>query len=339
MTFDSFVVGSSNKFVFAACEKVAENPGIDINPLYIFGNPGLGKTHLLNAVANQTKSLFPEKNIVYATAENFVEDFVSSIKSNNKGYFNKKYNDADVLLIDDIQFFSEKMPETMKAFFNLFETLRNNGKQIIISADVEPDLLNNFHKRLQSRLKGGLYFGIDTPETELKINYIRMYILNIIKNESKRAVWNDDIIKRIAETVGINMRELSGFISNLVFYCDINNEIISESIVDKFIRETNISSNKEISPDTILSVVAKYYNINEKEIKGNIRIPNLVKPRHIAMYLCRKLTNYTTTQIGNFFNKDHSAVISADKKIRKLINEKTDIFDEIERISILINER
>lgn len=337
MTFENFFIGESNKVVFAACEFVAEEPGNKFNPLFIYGAPGLGKTHLLNAISNRLLDINSGLNILYTSAEDFLNDYVYYMQIQKPDLFNKKYNSLDVLLIDDIQFFSENMEGAINAFFGVFETLHKKHKQIVVTADVEPDKLKQFHKRMISRFKQSVYYGMDKPEIELKINYIYNFVERNIKTDEEKQAWTHKIVNKIAGSAGINIRELNGFLARVVLYCTLNNEKISENIINKLIKDSNISQNNNIDPNKITDAVAIYFNILPSDIKGSERIPTFVKARHIAMYLSRKITNLTTTQIGAFFNKDHSAIINADKKIKKLINENNDIYFDIEQISEIIN--
>jgi chromosomal replication initiator protein len=336
-TFSNFVIAKENRVPFAACQLAAENPGKkENNPLYIFGNPGMGKTHLLNSIANYAWDKAPLLKILYLTAEDFVQEFVSSSAENKFIEFDKKFENLDILLIDDIQYFQENMGGSINAFFNIFEKMVKKNKQIVITADVSPDELKNLHRRLISRFKSNLYYGIEKPNYELKKAIIERNIMNLQNQYKKEKIEiSHDIVETIANA-DLNIREIEGILKNVFFYCKINNEQPTIKVIENFLCQEE--KKQEISPEKIVIDVAKYYNVNKEEITKNNRIPKIALARRVSMYLCKQLTKYNTSQIGSFFNKDHSTVVVAAKKISQEIHNNKQFKKEIERIMEIVHK-
>ena len=319
-TFESFVVGESNKFAQAAALAVAENPGNLYNPLFIYGNSGLGKTHLMHAIGNYIENKF-EKRVLYVTSDDFMNDFTGLARKNNNTnnldyveFFKNKYRNVDVLLIDDIQFLGGA-EKTQQEFFHTFNNLYNDSKQIIVSSDRSPEDLKVLEDRLRTRFAWGLQVDISPPDYELKVA--------IIKKKLKREAISigDDVISFIASNVGNDVRQLEGSITRLVAYSAIMGEtnitldFAMEALKD-FTKKDAVTDQNNIR--RIQKSVANFYKISFEDMKSKKRTPNLAIPRQVAMYLCRKLTDESFERIGiEFSGKNHATVIHACNKIEK----------------------
>ncbi len=317
-TFDNFVVGESNKFAQAASLAVAENPGKLYNPLFIYGNSGLGKTHLMHAIGNYIREKH-KKRVLYVTSDDFMNDFTGlarkNIKDNNLDYiefFKNKYRNIDVLIIDDIQFLGGA-EKTQQEFFHTFNSLYNDSKQIIVSSDRSPGDLKVLEDRLRTRFCWGLQVDISPPDCNLKVAIIRKKI------KGENVVLNDDVINYIASNVANNVRDLEGAITRLVAYSVIMCEV---NITVEFAMEALKDFTKKQSTDQndirrIQKGVANFYKISYEDIKSKKRTPNLAIPRQVGMYLCRKLTDESFERIGiEFGGKNHATVIHACNKIK-----------------------
>jgi chromosomal replication initiator protein len=336
-TFENFIVSSSNHFIFQACAQISEAPGEKrLNPFYMYGDPGLGKTHLLHAIGNHISKIYPQKTVLYTTAENFLNDYIEAmrIRKDAPSIFRNRYEKVDVLLIDDIQFFSEDMDNTIKTFYHIFNQRINEKKQCVITADVQPNLLKGLHQRMISRFGGSVHWKIEKPDFELRVNFIRKYISDNTKNNNKLNFSNNiQFIEKIASILISNIRELEGAIDKILFFCEINNTMVSEEIIDSVLLDYINYSNIEININSIINVTAEYFNITAEEILSKNRTPQLTTARHVAMYLSRKLTPLTLIQIGSKFNKDHSSVLNAEKKITQNIKDKTKIYNTVNEIT------
>lgn len=334
-TFESFVPGKSNTLAYSAAVAVSENPGKSIyNPLYIYGSPGLGKTHLLYSIANATKLIKPDFKIFYTSAESFLTEFVDASMKNKVSDFQKKYRSLDILLIDDIQFFGEGRDKTADVFFHIFNDLISKKKQVVIAADVAPDDLKGLNKRMSQRFKGSVYWGIDAPDYETRVSFVK-HFTNEKKfqyNNGEKIIFSDYIVQKLCNFVNDSIRELEGIIFNIVSYCSINNETLSERVLDIILKDFIINNQKEINVIKITKACAEYFGITDKEIKDKIRTPKIARARAYAMYLSRKMTDMTLVQISSFFNKDHTTVIHAEKKIKKEIKEKKEVEEQLEEI-------
>ena len=319
-TFDNFVVGKSNQFVYAACRSVSEHPGLQWNPLFIYGGVGLGKTHLLHAIGNYIKQYSPNLKIMYTTCENFTNDYIESLRSGNKdksiSAFREKYRNVDVLMVDDIQFITNKT-ETQEEFFHTFNDLYQNNKQIIIASDRSPKEIATLSDRLSSRFASGLIQDIQAPDFETRIAILRK------KASQERYFIDDDVIEFIAEKVDTNIREMEGFLSKVYFFAQLLGKR-SASIEDA--RETfkeQLDDKKErLTPDAIISVVCDYFNISNDEIRGKKKSKDIVEPRMMAIYLINELLGLPLVTIGKIFGRDHTTIIHARDKITEMI--KTD---------------
>lgn len=315
-TFDNFVVGKSNQFVYAACRSVAEHPGSQWNPLFIYGGVGLGKTHLLHAIGNYIKQYTPHLKIMYVTCENFTNDYIDSLRSGNKdksiSSFREKYRNVDVLMVDDIQFITNKT-ETQEEFFHTFNDLYQNNKQIIIASDRSPKDIATLSDRLSSRFSSGLIQDIQAPDFETRIAILRK------KAAQERYFIDDDVIEFIAEKVDTNIREMEGLLSKVFFFAQLLGKK-SASLEDA--RETfkeQLDDKKErLTPDAIINAVCDYFSISTEEIKGKKKSKEIVEPRMMAIYLINELLGLPLVTIGKIFGRDHTTIIHARDKITEM---------------------
>ena len=308
-TFDNFIVGSSNQLACAVAKAVAEEPGTKINPLFIYGDSGLGKTHLLHAIGNYINENNQSLNAVYVTTDKFTNDFIDSLQTHTTAKFRELYRKADVLIIDDIQAII-KRPQVQEQFFNLFNELHQNGKQIVLTSDKQPKELNPLEERLRSRFEWGMLADIGAPDVETKIA-----ILNK-KAQIERFNVSREVIEYIADVSTSNIRTLEGYLSRAVFY----SKILKEDIVTlPTAREAlkNIADENEgaIDGTKIIDTVCKFYGIKKEEIVARNRKKNIAEARQVAMYLCTELLSIPLETIGNMFGKDHATVIYAKNKI------------------------
>ena len=317
-TFESFVVGESNKFAQAAALAVAENPGTMYNPLFIYGNSGLGKTHLMHAIGNFIVNK-QKLRVLYVTCDNFMNDFVGLSRNNQQNmnnldyieFFKNKYRNIDVLIIDDIQFLGGA-EKSQQEFFHTFNNLYNDSKQIIVSSDRSPEDLKFLEDRLKTRFCWGLQVDIDPPDTSLKVAIIKKKI------RGENIILNDDVVNYIASNVGNDVRQLEGSINRLVAYSAIMNE--SNITVDFAMEALKDFTKKQVTDSNnirrIQKEVANFYKISYEDMKSKKRTPSLAIPRQVAMYLCRKLTDESYERIGiEFSGKNHATVIHACNKI------------------------
>ncbi len=313
-TFDSFVVGNSNRFAHAAALAVAEAPATAYNPLFIYGGVGLGKTHLMHAIANEILMNNRNANILYVTSEKFTNQLINAIKDNKNEMFRNKYRNIDVLLIDDIQFIAGK-ERIQEEFFHTFNTLHESGKQIIISSDRPPKDINLLEDRLKSRFEWGLIADISNPDYETRLAILRK------KAQLDNIMIDDDILCNIATKIDSNIRELEGVLNKLIAKASLTNTHITMEMAERAINDVVTSQDKVLSIELIQETIAKYFNnITVEELKGVKRSNDVTFPRQIAMYLCRNVAQLPLTKIGEGFGKrDHTTVIHACNKIEKEI--------------------
>ena len=312
-TFDSFVVGNNNRFAHAAALAVAEAPATAYNPLFIYGGVGLGKTHLMHAIANEILVNNRNANILYVTSEKFTNQLINAIKDNKNEMFRNKYRNIDVLLIDDIQFIAGK-ERIQEEFFHTFNTLHESGKQIIISSDSPPKDINLLEDRLKSRFEWGLIADISNPDYETRLAILRK------KAQLDNIIINDDILCDIATKIDSNIRELEGVLNKLIAKASLTNTHITMEMAERAINDVVSNQDKVLSIDLIQETVAKYFNVTVEELKGVKRSNDVTFPRQIAMYLCRNVADLPLTKIGAGFGKrDHTTVIHACNKISKEI--------------------
>ena len=311
--FNSFVVGKSNEFVYAASRAVAENPGQRFNPLFIYGGVGLGKTHLMHAIGNYIKQNSPHLKVIYVTCEKFTNDYIDSLRGNNKeksiSSFREKYRNVDVLMVDDIQFITNKT-ETQEEFFHTFNDLYQNNKQIVLASDRPPKDIATLSDRLVSRFTSGLIQDIQNPDFETRVA--------ILKRKAMEENYNveEDVFTYLAEKVDTNIRELEGYLAKVHFYAGIhckrfaNMEDALEALKD------DVSAKTAIGAEDIINAVCKYYNVSKTELTGKKRNKEIVDPRQMSIYLITELTDLPLASIGSYFGgKDHTTIMHARDKI------------------------
>ena len=314
-TFESFVVGNNNRFAHAAALAVAEAPATSYNPLFIYGGVGLGKTHLMHAIGNEILRNNKNANVLYVTSEKFTNQLINAIKDHTNEQFRSKYRNIDVLLIDDIQFIAGK-ESVQEEFFHTFNTLHESGKQVIISSDRPPKDINLLEDRLKSRFEWGLIADISNADYETRLAILRK------KAQLDNIIIDDEILANIANRIDTNIRELEGALNKLIARASLINSPITMEMSEWAINEIVSSKDKVISSQFIQDTVAKYFNIDSKDIAGAKRSADIVFPRQIAMYLCRTVPQLSLPQIGkDFGNRDHTTVMHACNKIEKEIKE------------------
>ena len=335
-TFDNFIVGNSNKFAKLTAFAVAEKPGQMYNPLFIYGNSGLGKTHLMHAVGNYALKN-NKSRVLYVTSEKFVDDFININKRNQDGnnfdsvdLFKKKYRDVDILIIDDIQYLGNGV-KTQQEFFNTFNELYDKNKQIIISSDRSPDDLKLLEDRLRTRFNWGITIPIEPPEFELRLNIIEKKLEGHMLNTP----FPKDVQEFIASNCTSDVRKIEGAITRVIAYaammngCDINLDLANEALKGYFVN-TVVSKNKV---EQVQQLVAKNYNITVEDLKSKRRVATVAFPRQVAMYICRTYLEESFPKIGSEFGgKDHTTVMHSVDKIKKEIKKQPDLKDEIEKI-------
>lgn len=327
-TFDTFIVGEGNKYAHAVAYTVADDPGKNYNPLFIYGGVGLGKTHLLHAIGNEIEKNNPDFKIECLASEKFVNEFISAIKNSNNAdeVFRNKYREVDVLLIDDIQFLSGKT-ETQNAFFHTFNDLQMNQKQIVLISDREPSQLNDLPDRLVSRFQQGATVDITPPDFET-----RMAILKY-KCEQFKVDLDESTLSYIANNVSSNIRELEGILKKIKLISTTNHDKPSLEIAENILKNTRSVSRKNILPDNIIAICSEFYRIKVDDMLSSTRKKEVVQARNIAIYLCRELTNLSFPAIGQHFNKDHTSILYSFNKVAKSNKEEMpELFEDIEII-------
>ncbi len=325
--FDTFVIGSSNKMAHAAAEAVARAPAQSYNPLFVYGGVGLGKTHLMQAIGNEVLKSHPGKQVVYISAEHFVNNFIDAIKRNERLSFQSTFRNVDVLLIDDIHFLAGK-EGTQEEFFHTFNALHNRRKQIVISSDRPPKDIPTIEDRLRSRFEWGLIVDIAPPDFEMRMAILRR------KSENLEMNIPDDVLEYIANKVRFSIRELEGALAKVTAHARFTNEHLDVETAGKLLGEIYNRPVKEISIEKIQRRVADYFNIKPSDIIGKNRSRSIARPRQIAMYLSRKLTRHSFPEIGTFFgNKDHTTVLFAFNKIEKEMEEDPKLREVLQQIS------
>ena len=314
-SFDTFVVGDNNRFAHAASLAVAESPASAYNPLFLYGGVGLGKTHLMHAIGNEIIRNNKNSKILYVTSENFTNEFINALKDNNMDKFRKKYRHIDVLLIDDIQFIAGK-ERLQEEFFHTFNTLRESGRQIVLSSDRPPRDIPLLEDRLKSRFEWGIIADVAMAEYETRLAILRK------KTDEKHILIDDDILKDIAAKIDSNIRELEGVFNKLIAQSSLTHSPITMEMAEIAINDVIKQKDSVISTEYIQESVCKYFNITIKDLKSSQRSNDITFPRQIGMYLCRILTNDSFPKIGEAFGKrDHTTVMHAFKKIEKDIKE------------------
>ena len=335
-TFNNFVVGNSNKFAHAGALSVAENPGTMYNPLFLYGNSGLGKTHLMHAIGNYITAN-SNKKVLYVTSEQFKSEFVKANKKDENGenfnyvdFFKNKYRNIDVLLIDDIQFLGEAK-KSQEEFFHTFNNLYNDSKQIIISSDRSPNDLRKLEDRLLTRFTWGLTVNIYPPDYNLRVEILKK---KIIAGNFEKDI-PEDVIEYIASNMGPDVRQLEGAITRLIAYSTIMGglEINLDVAIDALKDEISVGIVEKDDVHRIQKIVSEYFQISVEDIRSKKRSSNISFPRQVAMYLCREMTNESFPKIGiEFGGKDHSTVMHSVEKIEKELKENKDLANIIEKI-------
>jgi len=333
-TFDTFVIGASNRFAHAAAFAVAEAPSRAYNPLFIWGESGLGKTHLLHAVGHYAQRLFPGMRVRYVSTEEFTNDFINSLRDDRKVAFQRRYRDIDILLVDDIQFLEGK-EGTQEEFFHTFNTLHNSNKQIVVSSDRPPKRLETLEDRLRTRFEWGLITDIQPPELETRIAILRK------KAAQDRLAVPGDVLEFIASRVEANIRELEGALIRVTAFASLNQQPVDVSLAEIVLRDLIPDSQApEISAPTIMATTAEFFDLTVDDLCGPGKTKALATARQIAMYLCRELTDMSLPKIGQTFGgRDHTTVMHADKKIRKEMAERRRIYDQVQELTARIKQR
>jgi chromosomal replication initiator protein len=333
-TFDTFVIGASNRFAHAAAVAVAEAPAKAYNPLFIYGDSGLGKTHLLHAIGHYARNLFPHVKVRYVNSEEFTNDFINSIRDDKASNFQRRYRDVDVLLIDDIQFLQGKV-QTQEEFFHTFNTLHNANKQVVITSDVPPKLLSGFEARMRSRFEMGLLTDVQPPDLETRIAILRK------KAIQERLSVPDDVLEFIASRISTNIRELEGALIRVTAFASLNRQPVDMSLAEIVLRDLiPDDASSQVTPATIMAQTAAYFGLTLDDLQGQSRSRVLVTARQIAMYLCRELTDLSLPKIGQQFGgRDHTTVMHADKKIRQLMAERRAIYNQVTELTNRIKQQ
>lgn len=327
-TFDNFVIGQSNRFAHAAAVAVAEAPAKAYNPLFIYGDSGLGKTHLLHAIGDYALSLYAGIRVRYVSSEEFTNDFINSIANNRGSAFQARYRDVDILLIDDIQFLQGRA-ETQEAFFHTFNTLHDHDKQVVITSDVPPKHLTGFEDRMRSRFEWGLITDVQAPDLETRIAILRK------KAQSERLHIPDDVLEYIATVVSKNIRELEGALIRVSAFASLNRSSLDISLAQTVLRDiVDQDDANVISPTDIITATAAYFKLTVDDLYGSSRSQAVATARQIAMYLCRERTSLSLPKIGQLFgNRDHTTVMYAYKKISDLMKERRSIYNQVSEIT------
>jgi chromosomal replication initiator protein len=332
-TFETFVIGASNRFAHAATLAISEAPARAYNPLFIWGESGLGKTHLLHAAGNYAQRLFPGMRVKYVSTEEFTNDFINSLRDDRKASFKRSYRDVDILLVDDIQFIEGK-DGIQEEFFHTFNTLHNANKQIVISSDRSPKQLATLEDRLRTRFEWGLITDVQPPELETRIAILRK------KAQMDRLDVPDDVLELIASRIERNIRELEGALIRVTAFASLSKTTIDRSLAEIVLRDlVSDSSTMQISTATIMAATAEYFETTIEELRGPGKTRALAQSRQIAMYLCRELTDLSLPRIGEAFGRDHTTVMYAERKIRDGMAERREIFDHVKELTTRIRQR
>lgn len=332
-SFDNFVIGQSNRFSHAAAVAVAEAPAKAYNPLFIYGDSGLGKTHLLHAIGHYAMSLYPGIRVRYVSSEEFTNDFINSIANNRGSVFQSRYRDIDILLIDDIQFLQGKA-ETQEAFFHTFNTLHDHNKQVAITSDLPPKALTGFEDRMRSRFEWGLITDVQVPDLETRIAILRK------KAQSEKLQIPDEVLEFIASKVSSNIRELEGTLIRVTAFASLNRTPVDMNLVQTVLKDLiTLDDDNVISPVDIINITAAYFKLSVDDLYGSSRSQAIATARQIAMYLCRELTNLSLPKIGQLFgNRDHTTVMYANKKISDLMQERRSIYNQVTELTSRIKQ-
>jgi chromosomal replication initiator protein len=333
-TFDTFVIGSSNRFTHAAAVAVAEAPARAYNPLFIYGDSGLGKTHLLHAIGHYAQRLLPGLRTRYVSSEEFTNDFINSVRDDKMQAFQSRYRSVDLLLIDDIQFL-ERAERTQEEFFHTFNTLHNANKQIVISSDKAPRQLSSLEDRLRTRFEWGLISDVQAPDLETRIAILRK------KAAQDGMNLPPEVLEFIATKIQSNIRELEGALIRVTAFASLNRQIVEMPLVETVLRDLITESDTpQITASMIMGVTAEYFAVSIDDLTGTSRSRVLVGARQMAMYLCRELTDLSLPRIGEKFgNRDHTTVMHAERKIKAQMAEKLTVYNQIAELTSRIKVR
>jgi chromosomal replication initiator protein len=333
-TFETFVIGSSNRFAHAAAVAVAEAPAKAYNPLFVYGDSGLGKTHLLHAIGHYAQSLYQGIRVRYVSSEEFTNDFINMIRDGKQDGFRRRYRDVDVLLVDDIQFLENK-EGTQEEFFHTFNTLHNASKQIVISSDRAPKRLVTLEDRLRSRFEWGLLTDVQPPELETRIAILRKKAVQEGLNAPPEA------LEYIASRISTNIRELEGALIRVTAFASLNRQTVDLQLAEIVLKDLiPEAQGPEITASTIMGQTASYFGLSIDDLCGTSRSRVLVTARQIAMYLCRELTDLSLPKIGQQFGgRDHTTVMHADRKIRSLMAERRSIYNQVTELTNRIKQQ
>jgi chromosomal replication initiator protein len=332
--FETFVIGASNRFAHAAAVAVAEAPARAYNPLFIYGESGLGKTHLLHAIGHYAQHLFEGARVRYVSSEEFTNDFINSIRDSRAEGFRRRYRDVDILLVDDIQFLEHK-EGTQEEFFHTFNTLHNANKQIVISSDRPPKQLTTLEDRLRTRFEWGLITDVQPPDLETRIAILRK------KAAQDRLAAPADVLEFIATKISRNIRELEGALIRVTAFASLNRQTVDLSLAEVVLKDLiPAEGGPEITGPLIMAATAEYFQLTMEDLCGSSRSRVLVNARQIAMYLCRELTDLSLPKIGAMFGgRDHTTVIHADRKIRGQMAERRAIYNQVAELTNRIKTR
>ena len=331
--FDNFVIGGSNRFAHAAAVAVAEAPAKAYNPLFIYGDSGLGKTHLLHAIGHYAESLYPGIRVRYVSSEEFTNDFINSIANNRASVFQSRYREIDILLIDDIQFLQGK-DSTQEAFFHTFNTLHDHNKQVVITSDLPPKHLTGFEDRMRSRFEWGLITDVPAPDLETRIAILRK------KAQSEKFQVGNEILEYMASKVSSNIRELEGTLIRVTAFASLNRQPVDLALVQTVLKDLiTLDDDNVIAPVDIINHTADYFKLSVDDLYGSSRSQQVATARQIAMYLCREMTNLSLPKIGQLFgNRDHTTVMYANKKITELMKERRSIYNQVTELTSRIKQ-
>jgi chromosomal replication initiator protein len=332
--FETFVIGASNRFAHAAAVAVAEAPAKAYNPLFVYGESGLGKTHLLHAIGHYAQHLFAGARVRYVSSEEFTNDFINSIRDSRAETFRRRYRDVDILLVDDIQFLEHK-EGTQEEFFHTFNTLHNASKQIVISSDRPPKQLSTLEDRLRTRFEWGLITDVQPPDLETRIAILRK------KAAQDRLAAPPDVLEFIASKISRNIRELEGALIRVTAFASLNRQAVDLSLAEVVLKDLiPADGGPEITGATIMAATAEYFGLTMEDLCGSSRSRMLVTARQIAMYLCRELTDLSLPKIGQMFGgRDHTTVIHADRKIRAQMAERRATYNQVAELTNRIKTR
>ncbi|GAA2674602.1 MULTISPECIES: chromosomal replication initiator protein DnaA [Nonomuraea] len=332
-TFETFVIGASNRFAHAAAVAVAEAPAKAYNPLFIYGDSGLGKTHLLHAIGHYAQSLYDGARVRYVSSEEFTNDFINSIRDHKADGFRSRYRAIDILLVDDIQFLEGK-EQTQEEFFHTFNTLHNANKQIVISSDRAPKQLITLEDRLRNRFEWGLITDVQPPELETRIAILRK------KAIQEGLAAPPEVLEYIASRISTNIRELEGALIRVTAFASLNRQGVDLQLAEVVLKDLiTTDASSEITIATIMAKTAEYFGISIDDLCGSSRSRALVNARQIAMYLARELTDLSLPKIGQQFGgRDHTTVMHAERKIRSLIAERRSMYNQVNELTMRIKQ-